>query len=687
MLSSPEQKQSSGYESVASDSNHLRKLIIRRISIFLVFIAFMGFLAYKIDITIPGSPAVSNTFTPITQATAQEIGSYDVLGQVVSKDEAASLLKTESGKNLLSAENGAIEVNNKLIKLGRKSFYTETFGNEFFLTDVTGILNGPMNIGNLTKAILALKGKHTTNLQVEMDRDMQVGNKNFKKGDIINTGLDVPKGSLFPLGVVANINDAKLRVGITCAACHARVDENTGRILEGAPNNDLDTGTILALASNSASWFRQTGVHPLSVRRGERFYINADGKKVHLPNVKELEAAVDEQLLSWAPGNFDSTGDNNNNPSQNPSSYTFNAYPYGWSGFSAIGSFHGLTTLNNNVHATNSDLTSGGDSSQELLGIDKETYLGVLLQNSANSKFRLPEGAKPSEFFDKIDPTPGTPAMNEVVKMPGFPKGSPFVLDGLMANSPLFPVGAQLNGISAFQNTLAPPPNQSTDSEAVKRGAKIFTDAGCVTCHSGRYFTNHHVIPETEIKSQPSRAIALSKFPRIFVEPTTYPANTKVPLPKNPSVLKVPTDTASQSDYDLAFAIGNSGGYKVPSLIGLQVTAPYLHDGGVAVGAGALKVDENGYEIVNPDQLGLAGTALKQIEPDPSASLLMLIDRNLRRQVIMANRANSNLQKSNADGSGHNYWVDKQAGYTIQDQNDLIEFMLSLDDNPEVIPQ
>ncbi len=686
MLSSPEQKHGSGYESRIPDPNRLSKLIIRRISLFLLLIAVIGFWAYQVDITLPNPPNVSKTFTPITQPTAQQIGSYDVLGKVVSKDEAGSLLRTDAGKELLSAKNGAVEIDNDLIKLGRKSFYTETFGNEVFLTDVTGILNGPMNIGNLTKAILGLKGKHTNNLQVEMDRDMQVGDRTFKKGDIINTGLDVPPGSLFPLGIVANINDAKLRVGITCASCHASVDKDTGRILEGAPNNDLDTGTILALASNSAAWFRQTGVNPLSARRGERFYVNADGKKVHLPNAKDLEALVDEQLLSWAPGNFDSTGDNNNNPSQNPSSYTFAAYPYGWSGFSAIGWFHGLTTLNSNVHATNSDLTTGGDSSQELLGIDKETYLGVLLQNSANSKFRLPEGAKPSEFLEKIDPTPGTPAMNEVVKMPTFPKGSRFVLDGLMANSPGMPVAAQLNGMSAFQNTLAPPPNQSTDSEAVKRGAKIFSEAGCVTCHSGRYFTNNHVVAETEIKSQPSRALAFAKFPRIFDKPQTYPSDTSVPLPANPPVLEVPTDTVSQEDYKLAFAIGNSGGYKVPSLIGLHVTPPYLHDGGVAVGKDALKVDESGYKIVNSNQLGLAGTALNQILPDPSASLRSLIDRNLRKRVVMANRANSNLQKSNTDGSGHNYWVDKQAGYSIGNQNDLIEFMLSLDDDPEVIP-
>lgn len=54
--------------------------------------------------------------------------------------------------------------------------------------------------------------------------------------------------------------------------------------------------------------------------------------------------------------------------------------------------------------------------------------------------------------------------------------------------------------------------------------------------------------------------------------------------------------------------------------------------------------------------------------------------------MVAANHAQANLQKSNVDGSGHNYWVDKQAGYTTQDQSDLIEFLLSLDDNPEILP-
>lgn len=659
---------------------------LRPIVILLSLTLLVGFLAYQLDIALPGTPSVNNTYTPFIQSTQQEIGSYDLLGRAVSASEAASLQQTPEGREQLRAENGAVAVTDQLIALGRKAFYSETFGNEVFFTDVTGILNGPLNIGNLTKAIAALGGKYTTNLQVSLDRDITVGDQTFKAGTLLDTGLDVAAGSLVPLGIQTHINKGKIRVGVTCAACHAAVDKNTGRILEGAPNNDLDTGLILALASNSASWFRQTGVSPTKMRLGQHNYINTDNKEARLPDAQALEKAVDAALLSWPPGNFDSTGDNKNNPSQNPSSYTYDTWPYGWSGNAAIGWFHGLTTLNSNVHATNSDLTTGAEASQQLLGIDKETYLGVILQNSANPAFRLPNGAQPSQFLDKIDPTPGTPAMNEVIKMPGYPKGSPFILDGLMASSPGLPVAAQLNGVSAFQNTLAPPPNQATNVEAVKRGAEVFNRAGCISCHSGRYLTNHHVVAEREIKTQSSRAKAQAAFARNFTAPQTYPSNVPVPLPPNPPALSVPTDITPEADQKLAFAVNSAGGYKVPSLIGLYVTAPYLHDGGVAAGPEALKLDKKGYSVANRDQLGTVGTSLRTIQPDPSASLRVLLDRRLRRKAIAANRANSDLQKSNVDGSGHNYWVDQRAGFTTQDQTDLIQFLLSLDDQPEVLP-
>ena len=661
---------------------------LRPVIILLTLVILVGFLAYQIELAFPGTPSVNNTYTPLTQSAPQEIGSYDVLGKVISKDEAASLLQTPEGCEQLRAENGAVAVTDKLISLGRKAFYSETFGNEIFFTDVTGILNGSLNIGNLTKAIAALGGKHTTNLQVPLDRDVTIGDRTFKAGTLLNTGLDVATGSLVPVGIQTHINKGKVRVGVTCAACHASVDRQTGRILEGAPNNDLDTGLILALASNSAAWFRQTGVNPTKIRSGQHTYINANNKEARLPDAKALEDAVDTALLTWPPGNFDSTGDNQNNPSQNPSSYTHDAWPYGWSGNASIGWFHGLTTLNSNVHATNSDLTTGADSSPKLLGIDKQTYLGVILQNSANPAFRLPNGAEPSEFLDKIDPTPGTPAMNEVIKMPGYPSGSPFILDGLMASSPGLPVGAQLNGMSAWQNTLAPPPYQPTsDTEALKRGAAIFTRAGCVECHSDRYFTNHDVIPQKEIKTQPSRARALAAFPRIFQSPQTYPNSVQVPLPPDPPVLSVPTDITPPKVQNLAFAITNrSGGYKVPSLIGLYLSAPYLHDGGVAAGSTALKQDNKRYKVGDRNQLGIAGTLLRGIQPDPSASLRVLLDHRLRQPVIAANQASRSLRQANVDGSGHNYWVDQRAGFTTQDQTDLIQFLLSLDDDPEVLP-
>jgi hypothetical protein len=77
---------------------------------------------------------------------------------------------------------------------------------------------------------------------------------------------------------------------------------------------------------------------------------------------------------------------------------------------------------------------------------------------------------------------------------------------------------------------------------------------------------------------------------------------------------------------------------------------------------------------------------MRNIPPDPEASLRVLLDRNLRQEAIAANRANPELQQSNVDGSGHTYWVDQAAGFTPQDQTALIQFLLSLDDDPEVLP-
>ncbi|MCC5620535.1 hypothetical protein [Nostoc sp. CHAB 5715] len=84
------------------------------------------------------------------------------------------------------------------------------------------------------------KRKHTTNLQIPINEDVTVGGRTFKAGTLLNTGLDVPANSLVPLGMRASFTKGKLRFGITCALCHATLDNKTGRILEGAPNNDVN---------------------------------------------------------------------------------------------------------------------------------------------------------------------------------------------------------------------------------------------------------------------------------------------------------------------------------------------------------------------------------------------------------------------------------------------------------------
>lgn len=661
----------------------------RSVLVLVGFVLVISLVAYQIELALPGTPKRTKTFTPITQPTPQEIGSYDILGRVVSKAEAEQLLQTEAGQQQLSPEQGAIEITEDLITLGREAFYSETFKNEIFATDVVGAINGPINLVSLSKALLALRGQPTTNLQVPIDREVTLGGRTFTAGSVLNTGLDVPAGSLIPLGMRTFVEKGKVRIGLTCAACHATVDRNTGRILEGAPNNDLNMGLILATASNTAAMFRQTGVNPMQLPPGSRSYINSDGQTALLPDPEALESAVDAEFLSWPPGNFDSTGTLVNNPSQIPSSYTFAGWPYGWSGHAAIGWFHGLTTLNSNVHATNSDATTGAEGSPLQLGIDKDTYLGVLLQNAANPAFQLPDGVQPSVFFQQIDPTPGEPAINEVVRMPGYPKGSPFMLDGLMASSPGLPVGQQLNGMSAFQNTLAPPRNATeVDSDTLRQGAAVFTQANCVSCHSGRYFTNNRVMAQTEVGTQPSRAPAEGPMARSFVRPRAYPSHLPVPLPSDPAIVDVPADITPLEDQQLAFGINDpKAGYKVPSLIGLYLTAPYLHDGGVAATANALQPDANGqFTVAQAAQMGMAGTLMQGVLPDPEASLRVLVDRTLRQAAIVANQANPDLPISHVDGSGHEYWVDTAAGFTPDEQTALIQFLLSLDDDPAVLP-
>lgn len=593
----------------------------------------------------------------------------------IPSDEEVLNSSKKSGMDdrfLQIGQQGNNQINEEVLKLGKKAFYEETFGNEVFLTDILGLVDGALSLPNITRAILALNGEGTSNLQVSLSKDVQIGERFFKKGTKIDTGIDVAKGSNIPIGMPVKIVNGKPKVGLSCAACHATVDRETKQVIEGAPNSDLNTGLMLALATNSTAYFTHAQINSIKdyITEDSRKVETSSGKKEELPDPGKLEAAVDKIFVNWPRGNFDSTIDMKSNPAQIPDSFTLGDHPYGWSGFAMAGPFEGLSSFSNNVHAQNSDSLSQADLSQPLFNMDKEVYLGTILQNAANPKFKYnsKETQKPSEFFESVDPTPGSPGINELVKTPQYPKSSVIAPVGLVASSPGYYFNEQNNAMAAWQNTLVPPkPDRTFDSTQVERGRDVFIRAGCISCHAGEAYTNNKIISAPTIKTDPSRAKALKKTGKIFADSYLYTPSTSVPVPDDAKIVKVPTDHLNKEQVNLAFAHnGSPGGYKVPSLLGLYWTAPYLHDGGVAVG-----------ENIST-QLGVAKTLSKGIKVDPANSLRALVDKNLRQKVIQANKEAEELKELHVKGIGHEYWVDETTGFTKAQQNALVEYLLTL---------
>ncbi len=612
-----------------------------------------------------------------------EFGYTPSLDQVLNVDRRPVERTSGNGISPVSHEEQEIEVTPRLLEMGRKAFYEETFGNEVFFTDIMGQMDGPINFVSIGKAVGKLRGKGTSNLQIELSDDVTVGGQTFKRGTLIDTGIDVPKGSYRPLGIVTKVTREGLKAGMTCAACHATVDNRTGKVIEGAPNSDLNAGLLMAFATNSAAYFRHTDVNPEEIAQLKKHLDRLDGREAKekvLPDVKQFEDAVDRTLMSWPAGNFDSTIDLEANPAQIPDSFTFGDFPYGWSGFASAGPFHGLSTFNNNVHATNSDTLTTADQSEALFGIDTDVYYGTVLQNAANKRYRYTGGnQRPSDFFKAIDPTPGVPGVVQAVPAPTFPKGSVVSPDALIVSDPGDQINEKNNAEAAWQNSLKPPRTWK-DAERVRQGRDVFARAGCIRCHAGETLTNNTVISAVEIGTQPSRAKALQKLPKTFADPKMWDKNARAPVDSKAEVLRVPTDHIPSAERRLAYAQDGVGGYKVPSLVGLHVTAPYLHDGGVAAGPQAVEwTEDEGYIPRIREELGLTGTVLKGRSPDVENSLAALVDRGIRREVVRNNRASDRLATSNVTGAGHAYWVDSEAGFTPEEQKALVEYLMSLD--------
>ena len=643
------------------------------------------------------SPQVIASVALLQPVPTQKSDYYDYFGKTLTQQEADELVRQQGldPKAFGSYERiGAVHVTQKLLDAGENLFFKRRLGNNF---DVFGRISNNLQ-PEFTQAIQNLNGQPTSNLQITLQKDLKLGSRTFDKGTVINTGIDVEKGGKSFFGFAEN-------GGLTCATCHATLSSSGDR-LTGVPNSDIDITFLLALAPNSASGFARLEFNPLdpNYQGNGKTIIDSKNNLVKLPDPQKFEDAFDDALLDLPAGNFESSPDGISNTTQIPSTFTFNTAPYMFDGQLAVGPFAGLSAFNNAVHSSELNLLAAAQLSDEILGIDPEVYLGTVLQNAADPKIRLPEGTtvKPSQWLRQIAPNPYQAELEDQVPSPDggdYPnlKPSPVTYNGLFfspnTNKPddiaSGPFWYAANAMAAFQNSLSPPPNRSPENQqalksgSVQRGAKVFEQANCATCHIPPFFTDNIIHPISEIGTNPARANSRLGLNDLLVPPKLYTFNTPVPIPADAETIDVPTEGISDSPTTLPKGMLPDGGYKTTSLLGVAYSAPYLHDSGVAVGKDSLKVaDDGSFSIVDTNGLGLTGTLSWGKSADSANSLRALVDRNLRDRVVAANQANPGLVSSNLDGTGHEFYVDESTGFTPAQQKDLINFLLALDDDP-----
>ncbi|WP_315788651.1 di-heme oxidoredictase family protein [Fischerella sp. JS2] len=663
---------------------------------FLVFVFIISFFGILLSNWLLASQPTLARISLLQAAPTQPLGYYDYFGKLLSPQDAAKLVQEKQldpSDPISYQKIGAVEITQELIDKGEDIFFNRKIGDDFGLQDVFGFRRGLIRIlPELTTAIAQLGGQATNNLQITLQKDITLGSRTFPQGTVINTGLKVERGTLFPLGIKQNGD-------ISCAACHAVVS-GQGKRLAGVPNGELAIPLLVALAPNSAAGFARLNFNPLDPQyQGKgKTIIDSQGNLVTLPDPDKFEQAFDDAVLDVPFGHFESSPDGIDNTTQIPSVFTFQTHPYLADGQFAVGPFAGLSAINNAVHSSEINLLAAAQLSQKTLGIDSEVYIGTFLQNAADPRLRLPPGqpVKPSEWLRQVAPDVIQAELEDQIPAPGtgtYPNLSPslFTYNGLVFSpdtnkSDDIASGNFLfasNAMSAFQNNLLPPANrtrenwQALKSGSVVRGAKIFQEAGCATCHIPPFFTDNKIHPVSEIGTNPERGKSRLKLNDLLVPPKIYSFDTPVPVPANATVLDVPTEGISVNPTTLPTGILPEGGYKTTSLRGLYFSAPYLHDGGAAVRVGSLQVNSDGnFNVVDPTGLGLTGTLSQSIPADPASSLRALLDEELRTQVIAANQANPALVRSNLDGTGHEFYVGREK------QTDLINFLLALDDDP-----
>lgn len=303
-------------------------------------------------------------------------------------------------------------------------------------------------------------------------------------------------------------------------------------------------------------------------------------------------------------------------------------------------------------------------------------------------------------------------------------------LDAILARYPgLDADDFESDAVSLFLDWLTPPTNPTAllarAKNLVPRGYEIFKTAGCVNCHSGPFMTDNRMQRlydrrEREIGiAAPStagfRSLGRGSGPALETSPYRTLANRPLQLfvapPYDPESGRA---VAAGSPLNGLFGT-RAVGYKTLQLRYLWGSAPYLHDGGVAVAlkpGAAPAGDDLKALLARPqaDKLYGMGSLLAYREtnqtggpwPNAALSLQALVLASERALAVADNRARvmpvpigdadnplhapgvTSLAELGVEGVGHEYFIDDVPGG--EDVSALVAFLLALDDEPGVLP-
>jgi hypothetical protein len=409
----------------------------------------------------------------------------------------------------------------RVAEAGRSVFRFETFGNERFFSDVLQLDEGLVR--------RAVTPNDLLRVGVQFDGDKLPSD--FHRVDVGKGSYADPLATqrLLEANAVIGLVARQGRIGVTCALCHSRadgrIDAGVGRRVDGVPNTALAVGEIMSWGARSLAYAPFVNVS--GIGEGPRVELEAGA------DVERVELAVDEALRAWSRGQADILPDGAGNPTDIPPLFALQAHgPYLWDG----------------------SFAKAADASQFFATI---VFDPTTLATRWGRHFLVdgpfwPVGESLSASYEgllmTIDPTQAWPRA-------AIGRASIFRLfhDALDAG---FRVDRdEVSAMSAYLRALLPPEADPPDERVIDGGRRVFRTAGCGGCHLEAPVGGGAVVPLA----------------------------TLVPGYRAPS--EGVDDPTIGYDDRIALAPGEDSidrrGYKVPSLLGLWLSAPYLHDGSV----------------------------------------------------------------------------------------------------------